>query len=607
MRISYTRSRLSRMRHPSFRTKLLVSYMILIIVPLGIMGYKYYWASMDFVSEFARQNIHSIVKQNNEMIDAELSRITDSSLAMIADQDLFKEFLNARQGDEYRMITMEKNIRRIESKYFSEFNNIYSVHLITGYANFGSSQVIPYAAFKSTQLYREAMRMDGGLSWIPSYDFADMFHSDYLKSASIDYRYLFSAVRLLKLFQLDGNDMTPLEGRAELPVLVVNYQPDLYLDVFENSLPVKGASFFVTSKEGDIIAHSDKNKIAARETPEWLDDMARRGSGSLVISSGGKPMIVCFDTSRVTGWISGIVISPEELMSSFIPTIRSYTFYLAVILVAASLLFAFLFAESITKPVKKLLQAIKKAGEGDFETKIPINNKSEMGYLISKFNQMSAKIKILIEENYKVAIREKEAEIMALNIQLNPHFLYNTLNVINWMALENKQKEISRMLISLSSMLQYTSQNQHDIGEFGADLEWLRNYIYIIDNRFEGKFTVAFEIEPELYKYKVPKLFLQPFVENAIIHGFSGIESGGEIRIRGWIEDGDRYFAVEDNGRGISSGKLREIAASGQDSIGIQNVNKRIKLIYGDGYGVRIDSLEGQGTIVIITLPGTNL
>jgi two-component system sensor histidine kinase YesM len=580
--------------------------MVLIIVPLGIMGYKYYWASMDFVSEFARQNIYSIVKQNNEMIDAELSRVTDSSLAMIADQDLFKEFLNVRQGDEYSMITMEKNITRIESKYFSEYNNIYSVHLITGYANFGSSQIMPYAAFKNTKLYREAMTMDGGLAWIPSYDFADMFHSDYLKSASIDYRHLFSAVRLLKLFQLDGTDMTPLEGRAELPVLVVNYQPDLYTNVFESSLPVKGASFFVTSKEGDIIAHSDKSKIASREMPEWLDDMARRGSGSIVISNGGKPMIVCFDTSRVTGWISGIVISPEELMSSFIPTIRSYTFYLAVILVAASLLFAFLFAESITKPVKKLLQAIKKAGEGDFETQIPVNNKSEMGYLISKFNQMSAKIKTLIEENYKVAIREKEVEIMALNIQLNPHFLYNTLNVINWMALENKQKEISRMLVSLSSMLQYTSQNQHDIGDFGADLEWLQSYIYIIDNRFEGKFTVTFEIEPELYKYKVPKLFLQPFVENAIIHGFSGIESGGEILIRGSIIEGERHFAVEDNGRGISRDKLREIAAGGQASIGIQNVNKRIKLIYGDGYGVRIDSREGQGTTAIIILPGTN-
>lgn len=595
-----------RPRHLKFRTKLIISYIILITIPLGIMGYKYYSTSLAVLSEFARENIHSVVKQNNQIIDAELSKAEESSLAMIADQDLFYEYQNAKQDDEYSMINMEKKITKIFNKYFSEYKNIYSVHLVTSYFNFGTATLIPYQNFRQTDLYREAIRADGGLQWIPTYDFTEMFDQDYLKTANIDYRHLFSAVRQIKVFHIDNGIVTTPDRSVELPILVVNYEPDLYKKRFESSLPFKGSFFFVADKQGDIIAHSDQSKLTSNDTTVWLNEITEKRSGSSFVEIDGKKMIVCYDTSQVTGWISAVVISPEELMGSFIPEIKSYTFYIAIALVAISLIFAFLISGSITKPIRKLLQAIKKMGEGDFDNKIPVSDKSEMGYLINKFNHMNGKIDLLIEENYKVKIREKEAEIMALNIQLNPHFLYNTLNIINWMAIENKQKEISKMIIILSAMLQYTSQNHHDMGDFRADLEWLQNYIYIIDNRFEGKFTVHYDIEPELLDERVPKLFLQPFVENSIIHGFADMESGGQIHIIGWSEGDNRYFSVEDNGKGISDEKITDTMHNERKSIGIQNVDKRIKLIYGDNYGVSIKSQSYEGTIVMIVLPRIN-
>ncbi|MFC5469208.1 sensor histidine kinase [Cohnella suwonensis] len=599
---------LSRLRYPSFRTKLVLSYIILITIPLSIMGYKYYHSSKNAVSDFARQNIYSIVKQNNQIVDGELGKVADRSLGMIADQELYAEYKNVQKDDGYSVINMEKKISKIITRYFSEYNNIYSIHLMTSYNNIGTASLIPYQNFYETKLYREAERLDGGLGWIPTYDFTSMFNLDYLQKENIDYNHLFSAVRKLKLFKMNNSELTSLDGTAELPTLVVNYDPSFYATVFESSMPNDGSYFFVTSKEGDIIAHSDKSKIATRETPPWLAHIADQASGSEFIDIDGKKMIVCYDTSRVTGWISAIVVSPEALMSSFTPEIQSYTVYIALILVTISLLFAFLISGSITKPIHKLLQAIKKMGQGDFDSRIPGSDRSEMGYLIRKFNQMNDKINLLIEENYKVTIREKEAEIMALNVQMNPHFLYNSLNIINWMAIENNQKDISKMLVSLSSMLQYTSQNLQELTSFSSDLEWLQHYIFIIQNRFEGKFDVQYDIDPELAREKVPKLFLQPFVENAILHGFALMDEGGWIRISGRIEGKDCIYTVEDNGIGFDPDTtvLTTVGADERESIGIQNVDKRIKLIYGGQYGVAIRSSKGEGTIVKIVLPKTN-
>jgi two-component system sensor histidine kinase YesM len=279
---------------------------------------------------------------------------------------------------------------------------------------------------------------------------------------------------------------------------------------------------------------------------------------------------------------------------------------LAVALLLFSLLLAFIFANSVIRPIHQLLQAIKKTGEGEFDTRIPVESYNEMGLLIHKFNQMNVKINNLIEENYKVKLREKETEIMSLNIQLNPHFLYNTLNIMNWTALENNQRELSRMIVSLSSMLHYTSENSQDTGDLAEELNWLKHYIFITNQRFEDRFTVEYDIAPELYAYRVPKLFLQPFVENAIVHGFSRLHSGGRITIRGWMAGEARKFTVEDNGTGIPPGKLEQLIKLEGDSIGIRNVDKRIKLIYGDAYGITLTSAEGEGTIVNINLPISN-
>ncbi|MCM3698812.1 sensor histidine kinase [Paenibacillus macerans] len=597
---------LPRLKDLRYRTKLFLSYALIITIPLGILSSKYYFSSREFVSEFARQNLYSIVKQNNEIIDAELARVEESSLALIAEQMLYEQYLHANPKDEYSMITMEKKVSRALNKYFPDLQDMYSLHLITSYSNIGptgASALIPYENFNETSLYQAAVKGDGGLAWVPTFSFAQMFKQEINSSNPPEYFRLLAGVRLLKLFKINNGEVIELQGKAELPVLVITYKPDYYRARFENALPSAGAAFFIVSPGGEVVAGTDMKRTYAAGKPDWLEEMTRLKSGTLTMMEDGQPLIVCFDTSEETGWISAVTISPEALGAVFLPDIRSYTFYLTLLLLIVSLLLALVFANSITRPIHQLLRAIKKTGEGEFDTRIPVESYNEMGLLIHKYNQMNVKIKNLIEENYKVKLREKETQIMSLNIQLNPHFLYNTLNIMNWTALEHEQKELSRMIVSLSAMLQYTSENSRDIGDLAEDLNWLRHYIFLTNERFEGKFTVTYDISPELYTYKVPKLFLQPFVENAIVHGFSRLHTGGRIMIRGRVEGGERVFTVEDNGIGIPAHRLEQLSEMQSGSIGIHNVDKRIKLIYGEAYGISITSQEGEGTTVHIRLP----
>lgn len=210
---------------------------------------------------------------------------------------------------------------------------------------------------------------------------------------------------------------------------------------------------------------------------------------------------------------------------------------------------------------------------------------------------------MLIHEKYEMMIQKRDTEIMSLNIQMNPHFLYNSLNIINWVCLKGEQENASKMLLNLSRMLQYTSQNGDVLVPLWEDLDWLKRYIGIMQKRYQDQFEVSMDIPEYLRSLEVPKLFLQPFVENAIVHGFKNYQDSGKIWISAEEEENDILFYVEDNGCGICEEDLKEILNKERKSIGVRNTNKRIRMIYGEKYGVTISSQLEEGTVVTIRLP----
>ncbi|MDI6619158.1 MAG: histidine kinase [Clostridiales bacterium] len=585
-----------------FKTKLNATYIILIIVPIMIMSIGYYKRSSDIIIKNAQDNMYKVVRNNTKDIDMKLGMIKDSADAIAIDHDLFTILNHSGTYSGCDLVKLDKTMNNIIYKYFSAYSDIYSAHIVTSYYPFGSSRMfIPLNYFKS-RLYKEAVEANGSLKWIATYDFGNMYDLNDFKNIDFEYKYIFSAVKMINCTDIMDNNFTSLPGNIEKPILIINFTTDIFTGIVEMSNPMKGSKYYIFSPEGDTVYSSDISKPPTQQDSRWLTKEITGETGTIKKRINGENLIICYDKSRITGWVSAAVI-PVNVLLEDLSKIRSYIFLTGIILIIACIFSANIMSLRMTEPIKKLLVAIKKMGEGDFHIRIEINGKDEIAELVKKFNEMDEKIKNLIEENYVRRIREKESTIMALNIQLNPHFLYNTLNTINWIAIENNQKEISKIIMSLADMLHYTAYNEDELTFFGDDLKWLKNYIYIMQNRFDDKFTVYYDIDPKLNLYKVPKLFLQPFVENSILHGFDSIDTGGILKIRGWVNSIRVCFSVEDNGRGIEKEKGEKMIQHYPENIGIKNVEKRIKLIYGEEYGIRVKSILNKGTKVLIELP----
>jgi two-component system sensor histidine kinase YesM len=594
------------------KTQLIFVYIILITIPLFIFGIRYFTVSKNIVSEIARKNVYEMVIKNNQIMDTKLSQATDNIVSFLVDRDLYGAFSSIKPTDDYQISLLDKQVSIVMDKYFSHLQDVYSVQLVTSYASFrpylnpnaGSGKnFIPAGVIQHTSIYGDAVKNEGKIIWIPTYNFSQMFDVAYMDKANIEFRYMFSAAVQVNGSYFDGSSYFTFAPDIEKPVLLVNYKEDFLQNVFRRSLPVDGSYYFIVTSNGQYVSHQDTSKIGTNDHYPWMADLLAKGSGTANVTIDGKSMIVCFDTSKVTGWTSFVVISPDQLLGKILDTLKTYLIYSFLLLIIVALITSYFVTDRITKPIRTLLKAIRKTGEGQFDITVSEKGSKELVVLSQKFKEMNSKIHKLIEEIYESQIREKEAEITALNLQLDPHFMYNTLNLINLISVENGQDEISEMIVSLSNMLKYTVKSKKDPVPFQADWEYLQGYIMIMTKRFEGRFQTMFDMDPDLFTYGVPKFFLQPFVENAFVHAFESTKSGGLLKISGWFDEGIRYFCVEDNGTGIDQETLDKLLKEESGSVGMFNVHQRIRIAYGEQYGVHIESEKGKGTRVTIRLP----
>lgn len=584
----------------TFRYRLLASYIFLITIPLLVLGTLFYRTSLQIITEQAQKNVYELVKKNNEVMDTKLRIVDQNSMSLFLDKDLFRIFNQLDPANEAGLFEADRQVTAILGKYFSQNQDIYAYQLWTSYFTFG--QTLPQGDPTQSDIYEVALQAGGKLVWVPTYDFVSMFHQPYLQSGNLEFRYLFSATRVLDFTYLGNTKLEKMNARAERPVLAISFKSEVLKSLYADSIS-GSARYMVLDPYDKVVASSEPGAVARTSKEAWLDELKQERSGARRMTLDGEAVIVCFDRSEVTGWMSVVWIPEAGLLSSFVPVIRTSITVLAVVLGIAAFILAFFIAGKITKPIKRLLSAMRSVGEGDFQTRVEVVTNDEFGMLTKRFNRMNDRIHLLVTENYEIKLKEKEAEIQALTMQMHPHFLYNTLNVMNWTAIENGQQELSRMLVCLSNMLHYTSRKTWDAVHLSEEMNWMDNYFYIMSIRFEDKFTVEYAIDPQLYEYDVPRLLFQPFVENAILHGFNQTESGGMIIIRGWIAEGTRFYEVADNGRGMSQETVQAILYQKSSSVGIKNTIDRIQIAYGTTYGVSIVSAPGEGTRVVITLP----
>lgn len=588
-------------RNMTLRNKLRFSYILLIIIPVTLLCVFYYYGASQSILDIAKENILDVTVKNVQIIDEQLQTIENGVVQLNVDAELFEVLESIGKASDSEILLADRKVKAILQRYFSD-QGIISVNIMTPRYVFGDNMqfVVPAENFFASELYKKIPEKRGKIQWIPTYHAEKEFALDF----AVEDKTVFSLIQRLNPVRIapeQPNNIEYLDDGLEA-VLVIHFRGIHMENIFGSSNSIDGAFYCISSADGTIVSHSDKEKNGSMEELPWLETALTEKEGSVLLDYRGQKVVVCYKVSDVTGWVAASVTPVGSLLNT-VSMIQRFTIVVWALLFILAMILANIFSRRIIRPIQHLVEAMKQTGSGDFGVRLSVQGKDEMQYLTEKYNEMGEQIQNLIEQNYKSEIRKKEAEIMALNLQLNPHFLYNTLNIINMMALEEGNEDISKMLLSLSDMLQYTFRNRQELVVFNEEYIWLQNYLHIMKIRFEGKFEVQYEIEKTVYGYSIPKLLLQPLVENAIIHGFRNMSDGGILRVIAQKRGEELYLEVADNGRGMDEKELEEAWNRDRNRIGLNNAQMRIRLIYGERGSLQVITARGKGTRILVRIP----
>ncbi len=307
--------------------------------------------------------------------------------------------------------------------------------------------------------------------------------------------------------------------------------------------------------------------------------------------------------------ISDLQQLSAEYQKFFVETVRFFLIAFACIFVSI-LFFSYYIPLSITRPIRKLSEVTDQVAKGDLSVRFDARSGVEVNRLSDSLNTMIDKINELLEQVTTEQIRLRKAEFELLQTQINPHFLYNTLDTIIWLAEAGKQREVVGMVGSLSEFFRASLNQGKDIISIREELQHVKSYLEIQQVRYQDILKYEIQVPGELDKYLIPKITIQPIVENALYHGIKNKRGLGRIRVSGKKEEGGFAIQVEDNGIGINEERLRQVRDKIQyrtpaenDIYGLYNVNERIRLNFGDKFGISIESVYGEGTVVSIHLP----
>ena len=376
---------------------------------------------------------------------------------------------------------------------------------------------------------------------------------------------------------------------------------------------MRGQNRLVTvSGKGVCISNEDKNMIGRDlSSDSRIQEVLAKGDGHFSIENGGEKSLLVFHKSQLTGWIivQELAYSYLENQKTMLLRITIWIFLAVLLVSSASTIFL---SHRITMPVRTLHKRLKKIAEGHFEREQTVEGEDELGMLGKGINQMAADIQKLLEEHRKEESEKRRLEISMLQSQINPHFLYNTLNTIKWIAVIQKADGVRDAVSALGRLLRNTICDAAEKITIRDEMAILDDYMYIQNLRYNGGIDVTYRVDDDtIVEYNILKLTLQPIVENAIFHGIEPKKSAGSIRIHIFYEKENIVICVEDDGVGMSQEKINEIMNGrkkeeklrGLSSVGIKNVDERIKLNYGRDYGIRIVSELGEYTKVYVTIP----
>lgn len=436
----------------------------------------------------------------------------------------------------------------------------------------------------------DVRQKDGEILWVPTYNDRQIFGYD---------RYVFTAARVLKA---DYSSTS-----IGLLFLVVN-ESSLYNSF--KKLQTDDNEILIVDQKGNVVSHQNKSLLGKKW--DGFDTLYQDNENSYsIVEKDNKKLMVVQRKLKSTGW-KIIEITPVDNLMRQLSDFNLYLITLLIISILLCIFISYFVSFHLTVPITNLSNGMKRVSKGDLNVQLQRKADDEIGMLVTGFNRMISDIRLLFENVKKEQKLKNQAEIKYLQAQINPHFIYNTLNSTRCMIQMGRNDDASGVMILLTRLIRNVLDNKKMFVPLDEELDSIRDYVTIQNFRCSNTLFLVCEIASDVHFAMVPKLILQPLVENSIFHGIANKPDNGTIGIAAARDgDGTLVITVRDNGAGIDSGSLsllRKTFIAGNDHIdnhhiGLANIQNRILQIYGDKYGLSIDSVLGEGTSITLRLP----
>ena len=409
-----------------------------------------------------------------------------------------------------------------------------------------------------------------------------------------------------KVLSVARSILDPSNGKY-LGMIVIDCAVESFADLWDSS-PYSESIIAVADKNGNFIL--PQNLEYTEGLVEELQNFSEEGENLNTLRFDNQTWYVAVTKlNYIEGYVYQLVPITDVLKNV------AYVFLAvlaAVIFIGALLIFiSAKISNTITQPINRLIVQMETVESGNLSLQPEVYH-GEMQVLAEKFDHMVSQVHMMFEEVKETEKEKREMEMLALQAQINPHFLYNTLNSILWLSELQGADKVTQMLDSLIKVLQYTVDNTKEFVRVRDEVAFIHNYIRILNFRYFERFSFIFDIKEDTLEYEMPRFILQPLVENAVLHGFDNNDLNATVKLSIHLQDGELFLCVSDDGRGMPEEKIREILHTDSSSkkslnkIGLYNVNQRICLTYGEEYAIHIDSKVGCFTKVTVRIPAQN-
>lgn len=557
-------------------------FFLTILVLTVLIQFLYEKSVLNITSESYKEKFE-IVSDNSQSILENSGKIAKVILTDEAIQNWFLQDSEESADQLKYKIQVEKRLDYLDALYPDKQYS--SISVFDSYGHMVNSNSIRSEASKYEQFFN-IIKENYNVKWLDLYEVS---LGDYEKNGIGYIRYY------------RDYDSVLIKG-----YVLIEYQSPLLINNFAHIRYGETGSYLIADTDGNKKIENDQDvsgNISEEEYFQWAEDNKKGGK---VFRIDGKRYLVTASVIPTLDWLM-IGLTPVNELTKAGKAMTQIIYVVGIIAALISTFFSLRVSHSVTKPLIYLTDTMKKFGKGDLSVRVPVLYEDEIGILSEEFNKMSEQIRQLVDQVYREQRAKRKSELAALQAQINPHFLYNTLNSVSSLIKMNCPDEAFIMIQAIGTFYRTSLSDGKTLIPLEQEITNIENYIKIQKVRYGNKIEYEIDIENEILQEWIVKLTLQPLVENSIYHGIKEMRGKGIIRIKGWKEKNKVFIQVSDNGLGIPEEKLEELFSKDYrekgSAFGLFNIQQRLQIYFGKEYGLTVESKLSQGTKATVCIP----